>query len=130
MAEIGPVERVSGRSAVLMVGDGIVKFFAILRLAFTRWRVLSRAGRLQNAVPVAKGPGFVQRSAQLQRQTQPTVPHQKGLAPHEMMGCGRGTCLSTCPLRRNQYCNLGLQVAKKTQHHSACLLGLVRGFGL
>ena len=63
--------------------------------------------RLQNAVPVAKGPGFLQLSVQLQSVLQPKVPSSKGLALQDKMGCGNGTCLLRPLLRRNQYCNEG-----------------------
>ena len=63
--------------------------------------------RLQNAVPVAKGPGFLQLSVQLQSVLQPKAPSSKGLALQDKMGCGNGTCLLRPLLRRNQYCNEG-----------------------
>ena len=76
------------RFGALSDPHGWRRYCEVLCLAFTRWRVLSQSGRLQNAVPVAKGPAFLQPSAQLQLKTQPTAPRQKGLAPQEMMGCG------------------------------------------
>ena len=92
--EIVSVERAPGRRATAMVEYGIVKFFAVLSRVHARWRVLSRMDRLQNAIPVAKGPGFLQLSVQLQRVLQPAVPSQKGLARCKKMGCENGTCVS------------------------------------
>ena len=50
----------------------------VLRLTFTRWRVLSRSGRLQNAVPVAKGPAFLQPFSLQKAILQPKTRCQKG----------------------------------------------------
>ena len=59
MADVGPVERVSGRSAILMVGDGIVKFFAILRLAFIHaLEGFESIGSVAKRGPGCKGTSF------------------------------------------------------------------------
>ena len=103
-SEIGPLERAPGRRATAMVDDGICE---VLCRTFTRWRGLSRMDRLQNAVPVAKGPGFLQLSVQLQGVLQPKVPSQKALYHMIKWGAETVPAFLRPYYGRNQYCNEG-----------------------
>ena len=118
-SDIGPVERAPGRRATAMVEDGICAVFC---RTVPRWRGLSRMDRLQNAVPVAKGPGFLQLSVQLQGVLQPKVPSQKAL--HRMKKWGAETVLAFLRplLRRNQYCNEGCKKSATSLYRFALQL--------
>ena len=63
--------------------------------------------RLQNAVPVAKGPGFLQLSVQLQGVLQPKIPSQKALYHNIKRDAKTVSDFLRPLLRRNQYCNEG-----------------------
>ena len=63
--------------------------------------------RLQNAVPVAKGPGFLQLSVQLQGVLQPKIPSQKALYHNIKRDAKTVSDFLRPLLGRNQYCNEG-----------------------
>ena len=63
--------------------------------------------RLQNAVPVAKGPGFLQLSVQLQGVLQPKIPSQKALYHNIKRNAKTVSDFLRPLLGRNQYCNEG-----------------------
>ena len=63
--------------------------------------------RLQNAVPVARGPGFLQLSVQLQGVLQPKTPSQKALYHNIKRDAKTVSDFLRPLLGRNQYCNEG-----------------------
>ena len=72
---------------------------------------LSRMDRLQNAVPVAKGPGFLQLSVQLQGVLQPKTPSQKALYYNIKRGAKTMPDFLRPLLCRNHYCNEGCKTS-------------------
>ena len=68
---------------------------------------MSRMDRLQNAVTVAKGPGFLQLSVQLQGVLQPKIPSQKALYHNTKRDAKTVSDFLRPLLGRNQYCNEG-----------------------
>ena len=80
--------------------------------------------RLQNAVPVAKGPGFLQLSVQLQGVLQPKVPSQKALYHMIKWGAETVPAFLRPYYGRNQYCNEGCKKSATVRYRFALQLFL------
>ena len=81
--------------------------------------------RLQNAVPVAKGPGFLQLSVQLRGVLQPKIPSQKALYHNIKRDAKTVSDFLRPLLGRNQYCNEGCK-KRATVHVPFGFIGFVR----